>query len=162
MKVVDGFYGDVRSGYYIKEGLKWQDFLQDSLIQANDGAFVGTSIAADRLTKGLLLLGLAGFPTEPWNLENLAIWILFVQVQKWSGICPKTWENLDRTRNLAKNLDKTWNVKIYKISILYWNNFSHVLYSSEFWTSLVSAFWCQNCPHYNLENDLFDLDKTWR
>ncbi len=27
--------------------------------------------------------------------------------------------NLDKTRNLAENLDKTWNVNRYKISILY-------------------------------------------
>ncbi len=97
-----------------------------------------------------------------WNLENLEILILSVQDQKWPGICLKTWENLDKTRNLVENLDKTWNVKIYKNSILYWDNFFHVLYFCKYRTSLVSAFWYQNCPHYNLENDLFDPDKTWR
>ncbi len=104
---------------------------------------------------------------------KLEIWILSGQVQKWPGICPKKGENLDKTRNIAENLDKTWNVKIYKISILYWDNFFHVLYCWNFKTSLVSAFWCQNCPHYNLENDLltwtkpgdnlelYDLNKLW-
>ncbi len=29
---------------------------------------------------------------------------------------------------------------------------------SKFWAA---AFLCQNCLHYNLENDHFDLDKTW-
>ncbi len=102
-----------------------------------------------------------GFSAESGNLENLEIWILSVQVQKWHGICPKKSENLDKTRNLVEHLDKTWIVKIYKISILYWDNFFHVLYSCDFRICLVSAFWCQNCPHYNLENDLFDLHITW-
>ncbi len=95
---------------------------------------------------------------KPGDLNFPEIW----KVQKWSGICPKKWENLDKTRNLAENQDKTWNIKIYKISILYWDNVFHVLYSCEFRTSLVSAIWRQNCPHYNLENDLLDMDKTLR
>ncbi len=52
-------------------------------------------------------------------------------------------------------------LKIY-ISILYWDKFFQDLYSCDFRMPLVSAFWCQNCLHYNLENDPFDLDKTWR
>ncbi len=71
---------------------------------------------------------------------------------------PKSEKYQDKTRNLAENLDKTWNVNIYKISILYCHNFFYVLYSCEFRMSFVSAFWCQNCPHYNLENNLL----TWR
>ncbi len=51
-----------------------------------------------------------------------------------------------------KPLDKTWNVKIYNISMLYSGNFSQMLYCCDFRTSLVSSFWCHNCPHYNLEN----------
>ncbi len=58
-------------------------------------------------------------------------------------------------------MDKTWNVKMYNISILYSGNFSQVLHSCNFRTSLVSAFWYHNYPQYNLENGLFDLDKTW-
>ncbi len=72
-----------------------------------------------------------------WNLETLEIWILSVQVQKWPGICPKKWDNLDKTRNLAKYLDKTWKFKIYTISILYWDSFFHVLYSFK-----LERLWC--------------------
>ncbi len=40
----------------------------------------------------------------------------------------------------------------------------HVLYSCEFYRMpLVSTdflFLCQNCPHYNMENDFLDMDKT--
>ncbi len=43
-----------------------------------------------------------------------------------------------------KNMNKTWNVKIYNISILYLGNLFQVLYSCNFRMSLVSAFWCQN------------------
>ncbi len=115
-----------------------------------------------RCLNNFIVVVFTGFPAEPGNLETREIWIISVQVWKWPGIYPKKWENLDKTRNFAENLDKTWNVKIYKISILSWDEFFHFLYSCKFRTSLVSAFWCQNCPHYNLENDLFDLDKTWR
>ncbi len=73
----------------------------------------------------------SGFPAKPWNLENLEIRILSVQVQKYPGICSKKWENLDKTPNLAENMDKTLNVKIY-ISILYWCNFFQVLCSCYF------------------------------
>ncbi len=64
-------------------------------------------------------------------------------------------ENLDKTRHLAESMDKTWNVKICNISILYWNNVFHVLYSCDFRMHLVSAFWCQNCLHCYLHNGLF-------
>ncbi len=94
----------------------------------------------DYFTVSCSVPAISGFPAEPGNLEIL---ILSVQVQKWPGICPQKRENLDKTGNLAENLDKTWNVKIYKISILYWDNFFRVLYSCDFRTSLVSAFWCQ-------------------
>ncbi len=38
--------------------------------------------------------------------------------------------------------------------------FFQVLYSCDFRTPLVSAFWWRNCPHYNLENGLLDLEIT--
>ncbi len=59
-------------------------------------------------------------------------------------------------------MDKTWNIKIYNILILYWDNVFQVLYSCDFRTPLTSAFWCKNYSQYNLENGFFDLDKTWR
>ncbi len=72
---------------------------------------------------------------------------------------PKKWEYLDKIY-LAENMVKMLTVKIYNISILYWDKFFQVLYASDFWVSLASAFWCQNCLHYNLENGIFDLEKT--
>ncbi len=97
------------------------------------------------------------------NLETWKAWrfefYLSSSRNTWN-LSQKVW-NLDKTTNLAENLDKIWNVNRYKISILYWDNFFHVLYSCKFRIPLVSAFWCQNWSHYNLENDLLDLNKTW-
>ncbi len=67
---------------------------------------------------------------------------------------------MDKMRNLADNMDKTWNFKIYKISILYRDKFFKVLYSYNFRMPLASSFLCQNCLHYNLENGLVDLEIT--
>ncbi len=53
-----------------------------------------------------------GFPVEPGNLENREIIILSLQVQKYTRICPQKCKNLYK-RNLAENMDKTWNVKKY-------------------------------------------------
>ncbi len=50
------------------------------------------------------------------------------------------------------------NVEIYKISIIIFKFFFQILDCYKFWMPLVSAFWCQNCLHYNLENDLLDLE----
>ncbi len=38
-------------------------------------------------------------------------------------------KNLDKIRNLAEKMDKTWNVKTYKISILYWDTILQVVCS---------------------------------
>ncbi len=43
-------------------------------------------------------------------------------------------------RKIVENRDKTWNVKIYNISILYWDNFFHILCWCKFKMPLVSAF----------------------
>ncbi len=67
------------------------------------------------------------------------------------------WEILEKIRHFAENM-----LKIYSISILYWENFVQDLCSSDFRTPLASAFWCKNCPYYNLENGHFDLDKIKR
>ncbi len=63
------------------------------------------------------------FPFNQGSQQNLEILILSVQVQKKPGIFIQKHENLNKTRNLAENLDKTWNVKMYSISILYWDIF---------------------------------------
>ncbi len=63
-----------------------------------------------------------------------------------------------QNKKFCRNMDKTWNVKIYNISILYWK----FLYSYNFRSPFASAFGSQNYLHYNLENYLFDLDKTVR
>ncbi len=45
----------------------------------------------------------------------------------------------------------------------YIEKFFHVSFSFEFRMSLVSAvFGAKHYPLYNLVDDLFDLDKTWR
>ncbi len=49
----------------------------------------------------------------------------------------------------------------YTMFQYYSGNYFQVLYYCDFRTSLLSVFWCQNSPHYNLENNLFDLDITW-
>ncbi len=75
------------------------------------------------------------------------------------NLSPKVRKPEQNKKTLAENLDKTWNVKIYNISILYRDNFFQVFYSCDFRTHLASAFWCKNCLQYNLENGFFDLDK---
>ncbi len=41
-------------------------------------------------------------------------------------------------------------------------NFFSTFCMSDFRMPLVTEFWWQNCSHYNLDNSILDLDKTWR
>ncbi len=95
------------------------------------------------------------------NLDTWKTWRFdFYLSRSRNGLefIPKKWENLDKTRNLAENLNKTWNAKIYKISILYVRN----LFSTCCTPANCEHLWClpvsaKICSHYNVENDFL----TW-
>ncbi len=69
----------------------------------------------------------AGFPVEPGHLENLEVLNIICPGPEiaWN-VSQKVWtkSHMNKTWNLTENMDKTWNVKIYNISILYWGTFS--------------------------------------
>ncbi len=57
-------------------------------------------------------------------------------------------------------MDKTWNVKIYNISI-------ETIFSRFCTPVILECLWrlplgAKHCSQYNLESGFFDLNKTWR
>ncbi len=57
---------------------------------------------------------------------------------------------------------KKFSIKPGMLRYTKFQYYIQVLDCCKFRMPLVSAFWCQNCVPSNLENDLLDLDKTWR
>ncbi len=61
------------------------------------------------------LKGCDRVPSRTWRYE-----FYLSRSRNSLEFAPKSAKNLDKTRNIAEDMNKTWNVMIYYISMLYW------------------------------------------